>query len=150
MSSPSRTYPWSKSSANGLIAVVRFLQHSSHCSSSSCRLLLSPNVNPHLINADNYYQVNFPADDYGVTCYHQLKDYPFMYFENPADPTAGRFCLKACPRASQMIQCQSVGNITANCRPQISAYDTVPEVNKIGAFCSPVDQTLRNSLFSEA
>lgn len=38
-----------------------------------------------------------------------------------------------------MIQCQNNINVTANCNSQISSYDTVPEVNKIGAFCSPAD-----------
>ncbi len=49
-----------------------------------------------------------------------------------------------------MIQCQADTKVAANCRPQTSSYDTRPEINKIGAFCSPTDSALRTRLFSQA
>ena len=51
------------------------------------------------LNIDNYYQLNFPADDNGVTCYNQLREFPYMYLSNPSDPSSNRFCLKKCPLA---------------------------------------------------
>ena len=63
-----------------------------------------------------------------------------MYFDNPADPTQGRYCLRSCPKAGDLIQCQTGANVTANCRPKASNYDTKAEINKIGAFCSKIDK----------
>ncbi len=62
-----------------------------------------------------------------------------MFFDNPADTTQGRYCLKACPRAGDLIQCETNVSAVANCRPKTSTYDTRAEINKIGAFCSPTD-----------
>lgn len=73
-----------------------------------------------------------------------------MFFDNPSDPTQGRYCLKVCPKAGDLIQCNNNANSSANCRPKASAYDTRAEINKIGAFCSPTDETLRTRLFSQA
>ena len=93
--------------------------------------------------------VNFPADDLGKTCFNELKEYPYMFFDNPADTTQGRYCLKACPKAGEMIQCQNNGTVGANCRPKASSYNTKAEINKIGAFCSPTDESTRLKLFSQ-
>ena len=102
-----------------------------------------------ILRSDNYYQVNFPADDLGKTCFNELKEYPYMFFDNPADTTQGRYCLKACPKAGEMIQCQNNGTVGANCRPKASSYNTKAEINKIGAFCSPTDESTRLKLFSQ-
>ena len=90
--------------------------------------------------------MNFPADDKGVTCYNQLHDYPFMYFKEPTNPTSGRYCLKQCPLNGQTIQCAIGGK--ANCAVLQSSYDTVIEINDIGAYCAPQDQDIRGQLFN--
>ena len=73
-----------------------------------------------------------------------------MFFDNPTDTTQGRYCLKACPRAGDLIQCQTNDTFGANCRPKASSYDTKAEINKIGAFCSPTDESARLKLFSQS
>lgn len=69
-----------------------------------------------------------------------------MYFKNPANPTAGRYCLKQCPLNGQKIQCSTDGK--ANCGVLLSSYDTAIEINDIGAFCAPQNQDLRSQLFN--
>ena len=73
-----------------------------------------------------------------------------MFFDNPLDTPQGRYCLKACPKAEEIIQCQSNATSGANCRLRTSSYDTKAEINKIGAFCSPTDQSARLELFSQS
>jgi hypothetical protein len=69
-----------------------------------------------------------------------------MFFKDPLNPTAGRYCLRQCPLNGQAIQCASDGK--ANCGALQSSYDTVVEINDIGAFCAPQNQDIRNQLFS--
>ena len=72
MYSPLKTCQFKKSKENGLIAVVQYLLPFLHCHFLFYPLSCIPNVLDFSF-LDNYYKVNFPADNNGLTCYHDIK-----------------------------------------------------------------------------
>lgn len=100
------------------------------------------------IDSENYYEANFPTDDNGRTCSYDYPKQPYVYFSNPNDLTSGRYCVSSCPGQGESLQC-SEANANACSAFGPSQYPTVGTVNRLGAFCNPVDEKLAENLWSQ-
>lgn len=66
-----------------------------------------------------------------------------MYFTDPIDLSSGRHCLKSCPLAGHLLDCPNAG-----CSTLVSTYNTVQQINRLGAFCVPTDSSLQSKFWS--
>lgn len=64
---------------------------------------------------------------------------PFIYFSDLNDPIHNRHCVADCPQSGVITECW---NNTCN----LGFYPNYPQVDRLGAYCLPEDETARNKL----
>lgn len=95
----------------------------------------------------NYYEVNYPSDSNGHTCFYDHQDAPYIYFSNPNDVTTGRYCVSTCPGYGEALQCSAADKDYCS-KFAKSEYGTYNTVNRLGAFCMPKDQSVADHLWN--
>jgi hypothetical protein len=89
----------------------------------------------------------YPADSQGTVCAVETSNgsynYPFLYFNDVADPLGVRYCVEDCPQ--QGVQTRCFGR---DC--QIDYYPNYPSSSSLGPLCLPEDDGLKALLLSKA
>lgn len=99
-------------------------------------------------NWDTYVRSNFPTDSDGKLCGVDAPAYPYVYFANAPDFTR-RVCVTSCPAPSDprlnCLMTDSVGCNYSNAPgEEVLKYDVAQSDSRIGMYCLPTDENLRN------
>lgn len=115
------------------------------------------NARNNLLDEVNLKKITYPVDSEGVTCGLEAGSHPYLYFTSLEDPVTSqliqtkRLCVNRCPSADDThLSCRPTRSLSCkrNSHPQffVDIYDTRLEETRLGLFCFPVDDSLKERL----